>query len=154
MMTADTMISSTMIISCCLRDFSMTSLLNKAFLLRLGERREVFPSRERGGDLLDRNIGRHLGDDGIDLIVGFQRSAARNLAPLGRRREFELQVLRVKQSDVANGIAGRREFVPHQADDGEVMTVRAQRHFLAEREAGGAIDDHFVMAAHNVAPGR
>ena len=34
------------------------------------------------------------------------------------------------------------------------MTVRAQRHFLAEREAGGAIDDHFVMAPHKVASGR
>ena len=33
------------------------------------------------------------------------------------------------------------------------MAVRAQRHFLAERQAGGAIDDHFVMAAHDVAPG-
>ena len=152
-MTADTMISSTMISSCCLRDFSMTYLLSKFSCCVLRERGEVLPARERGGDLLDRNIGRHLGDDGIDLVVGFQRPAARDLAPLGRRRELELQLLRVVQGDVADGIAGRREFVAHQADDGELVTVRAQRHFLAERKAGGAVDDHFVMAADNVAPG-
>ena len=34
------------------------------------------------------------------------------------------------------------------------MPVGAQRHFLAEREAGGAIDDHFIVAAQNFAPGR
>ena len=34
------------------------------------------------------------------------------------------------------------------------MAMRAERHFLAEPEPGGTVDDHFIMAAQNVAPGR
>ena len=58
------------------------------------------------------------------------------------------------QGDVADGIAGRCEFIPHQADDGKFMAVGAQRDLLAERETGGTVDDHFVMAAYDIAPGQ
>ena len=112
----------------------------------------MLPARERGGDLLDRNVGRYLGDDGIDLIVGLQRAAARGLAPRGRRRQLELQSLRVAQGNVADGIAGRGHLFAHQADDGELVAVRAERHLLAELETGGAVDDHLIMVAQDFAP--
>ena len=55
-------------------------LAQQGFLLRLGQRREMFPARERGGDLFDRNVRRYLGDDGVDLVAGLRRSAARRLS--------------------------------------------------------------------------
>ena len=73
--------------------------------------------------------------------------AARDFAPLGRRRELELKLLRVAQGDVGHRIAGRRDLVLHQADDRELVAARAERHLLAEREAGAAIDDHFIVTA-------
>ena len=41
----------------------------------------------------------------------------------------------------------------HQADHRELVTVRSQRHFLAERQAGGTVDDHLIMTAHDLPPG-
>ena len=90
----------------------------------------------------------------IDLVVGCQPAAARELAPRRWRSRLELQDLRVAQGDVGHGIAGRRDLVAHQADHRELVPARAQRHFLAERQAGGAINDRFIMAAQDVAPGR
>ena len=112
----------------------------------------MFPSRERSGHLVDWNVGRYLGDDGIDLIGSLQCSSARDLAPPGRRGKLELQRLCVVQGDIGHGIAGGGDLVAHQADDGEFVAVRPERHLLAECESGRAVDDHFVMAAHDVAP--
>ena len=76
-----------------------------------------------------------------------------DFAPLGGRRQLELKLLRVAQGDVGHRIAGRRDLVLHQADDRELVAARAERHLLAEGEAGAAIDDHFIMAAQDLAPG-
>ena len=136
--------------ACCLRAFLDDELTQQGFLLLLRERREVLPARERCDNLLDGHIRRHLGDHRVDLIVRLRRLSARNLASLGRRSEFKLKLLRIAQRYVGHGITGRSEFVPHQADDGECVTVRPQRDLLAEDEAGGTVDDHFVVAAHDL----
>jgi hypothetical protein len=88
------------------------------------------------------------------LVVGLQRPATRDFAPSGWRGGLELQRLRVAQGDVGHRIAGRRDFVAHQADDRKFVPVRAQRDFLADCETGRAVDDHFVVAAHDLAPAR
>ena len=65
-----------------------------------------------------------------------------------------MQDLSVAQGDVAHRIAGRGYLVTHKPDHGEFVSVRAQRHFLAEREPGRAVDDHFVVAAQDLTPVR
>ncbi len=153
MMTADTMTSSTMIIICWLRAFSMTNLLSRVSCCACVSVVRCFQRASAVGDFVDPDIGRHLGDDGIDLVVGLHAAAARGLAPLGRRRKLELQRLRVVQGDVADRIAGGGHLIAHQADDRELVAVRAERHLLADRQAGGTVDDHLVMIAQDVAAG-
>ena len=65
-----------------------------------------------------------------------------------------MQTLRVAQSDVADGIARRGDLFVHQADDRESVPVRAERHFLAELKAGGAVDDHLIVVAQDFAAGQ
>ena len=112
----------------------------------------MLPSRERGGHLVEGDVGRYLGDHRIDLIGRLQCCSACDLAPPGRRGKLELQCLGVAQGDVGHGIAGGCNFVAHQADDGKFVPVRPERHLLPECEPGRAVDDHFVVAAHDVAP--
>ena len=77
------------------------------------------------------------------------RRAARELHARGRRGEIELQLLRVGQRDVDRRIAAGVDLVARQADDGE--RVAAERDTVAERQPGGAVGDHLVVAARDAA---
>ena len=113
----------------------------------------MLPARQCRGDLRDRNIGRHLGNNGVDHVGRCRcppRAASRR--PIGGDSS-NCSCLRVEQRDVGDRIAGGGEFVARHADDGECVTAGAERHLLAEGETGRAVDDHLVMAAHDLAPG-
>jgi hypothetical protein len=103
--------------------------------------------------LFDRHVRRYFGEHGVDLIARFQGSAARDLAPRGRRRKLELQRLRVEQTHVGDGVARIRDVVPRQADNGELVTMRSEWNLLTKRQASGAIKHHFVVAAHDPVTG-
>ena len=58
--------------------------------------------------------------------------------------------LRVKQGHIGDRVTGRSNLITHEANDRELMTMSAERNFLAKRKAGGAIDDDFVMTANDI----